>query len=86
MRRNPGRWRKSLAHLMGRARNVLESFYEPEHGHGKHRGGLTGGGSQRMRVAKFLSRPLTKTYPREHHPTQAERNRRRNRRQRIARR
>jgi hypothetical protein len=74
MRRNPGRWRKSLAHLMRGARNVLESFYEPEFGRGKHRGGWTGGGSQRMRVSKHAACHRIQTsdgrwvFPREKKP------------------
>jgi hypothetical protein len=50
---------------------------------GRHWRGRSGGGDTSMRIAKFLSRRVLE---REHHPTQAERNQRRNKRQRIARR
>jgi hypothetical protein len=52
-------------------------------GQGKHRNARSGGGNTDIDLAKFCSRPLKDV--REHHPTQAERNLRRNRRQRIAR-
>jgi uncharacterized membrane protein YccC len=80
MRRNPGAWRRSLAHLTARAQTVMGSIFEPNEGRGRRSQARAGGGRTDMRVAKFLSRPLEN--PKPYHGPTRNRNSRRKRRDR----